>query len=222
MSLRLFSVPTHWHLSKDSGKEGTPKPHLGRMCFQMLAFAACVSQSVIMIGNEVESARREFLPNYLWGVIRSSQVATCGADCGINFLCLCRLDLAHRNPNPSAEYRSVRPRQRGSWNVFSSLPSSGATQFFFSFREQKNSSFPDSARWGIYPQKTASSAESSKAHNDRSRGSVKDRRRCRDEGLLTPMALSGALLGWWIAFSSPLFHCKNRTHSQGHPPIRNV
>lgn len=170
MSLRFFSVPTHRQLSKDSVREGTPKPHLGRVYFQILAFAACISQSVIMTGCELEPSRRQFRPNYLWEVIRSFEIAICGADCGINFLCLSRLALVLGNPNPSTEYGITRLLQWGAWNFISSLPSSGASQFFFSFSEQKNSSFPDSARWGICPQKTASRAESSKAHNDRSPG----------------------------------------------------
>lgn len=78
MSLRFFSVPTHRHLGKDSVREGTPKPHLGRVYVQILAFAACISQSVIMIGWELEPSRRRFRSSYLWEVIRSFEIAICG------------------------------------------------------------------------------------------------------------------------------------------------
>lgn len=104
MSLRLFSVPTYRHLSKDSGREGTPKPHLGRTYFQILAFAACASQSVITIGYELELSRRWFPSNYLWEVIRSSQVVIYGADLGMSSRC----PLVHGNPNPSPEYQILR------------------------------------------------------------------------------------------------------------------
>lgn len=112
----------------------------------------------------------------------SSQVAICGANCGINPLFLCGLDLVHRHRNPSTQYWIILLLQWGSWNFISSLPSSGATQYFrfsrnrkdfffsFSFMEQNNSSFPDSARWGSHLQKSASRAEANKAHMDRSPG----------------------------------------------------
>lgn len=73
------------------------------MYVQILAFAACTSQSVVMIGYELEPSRRQLLPNYLWEVIGSSPVTICGADLEINSRRLCGLDLTHGNPNPSIE-----------------------------------------------------------------------------------------------------------------------
>ena len=81
------------------------------MYFQILALAAYTSQSVIMIGYELEPPRRRFLSSYLWEVIGSSPVTICGADREINSLHLCGLDLVHGNPNPSIEYRILRLQQ---------------------------------------------------------------------------------------------------------------
>lgn len=81
------------------------------MYFQILAFAACTSQSVVMIEYELEPSRRQFLSNYLWEVIGSSPVTVCGADLEINSLRVWGLDLIHGDPNPSIESQILRLQQ---------------------------------------------------------------------------------------------------------------
>lgn len=84
MSLEVSGRQMRWRLRRTL-EEGTPIPHPERTCFQIFPLLLVHLSQSIMAGYEQE-LRISFF-----------HIAICGADCGINSLCLCRLDLIPRN-----------------------------------------------------------------------------------------------------------------------------